>query len=67
MDKFDRSIRKARETYEPRGHFVDLTIAIIRSQQTASKNSWRGLWLWISLITGAVVVIVLVFALLPAG
>jgi hypothetical protein len=67
MDKFDETIKNARETHEPSEHFVEDTMQHVMNQQPPEHTKSRGFRLWVPIAAGAVIVIALVFVLLPSG
>jgi hypothetical protein len=66
MDKFDESIKNARETHESSEHFVEETMQAVMNQQPDQKKT-HGIRFWLPIAAGAVVVIALVFIFLPTA
>jgi hypothetical protein len=64
MDKFDQSIRQAKQTYEPDNKFVEATMKQIVTKQP--HKLWN-MKLWAPALAGSLIVIVLVFIALPIG
>jgi len=62
MDKLDKSIKNAKQTYEPREDFVAVTMQRI----TGTKRKSRlGLKFWVPMLAGSLAVLILVFTALP--
>jgi hypothetical protein len=67
MDKFDQTIKSARDTHEPSEHFVAGTMGEIMHQKPEPEKKSRGVRFWVPVGAGAAIVILLVFVLLPSG
>jgi hypothetical protein len=63
MDKFDQTIKNAKQSIEPSTNFVDTTIGKIDHQQPNKSWNFR---LWAPVV-GGLAVVVIVFAVLTSG